>query len=155
MELLCNLSRFAGLHPWIWCHFCHVSSINAPTNPINLSPTRPGCLPFALYSEFVIGLAFPTVLDVLLLALTVTRTYQNARLLEGEFGSPIVRWRATDIWIQFDVFGEVVYIAPGRDPVSLCSDCSALPLRLFPQTLCRHCMPLLHLRSLDLRPPFR
>ena len=123
--------------------------------PINLSPTSLICLPFPLYNIFVLVLALPMVLDVLLLALTVTRTYQNARLLEGEFGSPIVRWRGTDIWIQFDVFVEVVYIAPGRDPVSLCSGRFALPLRLFPQTLCRHCMPLLHLRPLDLRPPFR
>ena len=95
------------------------------------------------------------ILDILLLALTVTKTYQNARLLKGEFGSPIVCWYATDIWIQFDVFVEVVDITPGWDPVSLYSDCFALPLRLFPQILCPHCTPLLHLMSLDLRPPFR
>ena len=59
------------------------------------------------------------VLDVLLLALTVTKTYQNARLLKGEFGSPLVCWYATDVWIEFDVFVEVADIAPGRDPVGL------------------------------------
>ena len=32
----------------------------------------------------------PTILDVLLLVLTVTKTYQIAKLLDGEFGSPIV-----------------------------------------------------------------
>jgi hypothetical protein len=48
----------------------------------------------------MLALALPTILDVLLLTLTVTKTYQNARLLKGEFGSPIVCWDATDIRIQ-------------------------------------------------------
>jgi hypothetical protein len=46
-------------------------------------------------------MALPTILDVLLLTLTVTKTYQNARLLKGEFGSPIVCRDATNIRIQY------------------------------------------------------
>ena len=46
----------------------------------------------------------PTILDVLLLVLTVTKTYQNAMLLKGAFGSSIVCKVSLVSGIEFDTF---------------------------------------------------